>query len=127
MAALRLFGVHRTWEDWAGIVLGVLIGLSPWLAGQQDDPVVMWNAVLVGALVVALAALELGGLQRWEQAGEIACGLWLIVSPFTFGYADAGTLGYWHFILGAAIVLLAALELWQDLKLSDEQLVQHGQ
>jgi hypothetical protein len=29
----------------------------------------MWNAVLVGALVVALAALELGGPQRWEEAG----------------------------------------------------------
>jgi len=73
MAGIRLFNVHRTWEDWAGIVLGVLIGLSPWLAGQQDHQVVMWNAVLVGALVVALAALELGGLQRWEEAGEIAC------------------------------------------------------
>jgi O-antigen/teichoic acid export membrane protein len=127
MAAIRLFSVHRAWEDWVGIVLGVLVGLSPWLASQQDHQVVMWNAVLVGALVVALAALELGWLQRWEEAGEIACGLWLIVSPFIFGYAEAGALSYWHFVLGAAIVLLAVLELWQDWKLSDEQLVQHGQ
>jgi hypothetical protein len=26
------------------------------------------------ALVIALGALELTGLQRWEQGGEIACG-----------------------------------------------------
>jgi len=125
MAGIRL-NVHRTWEDWAGMVLGVLIGLSPWLAGQQDSQVVMWNAVIVGALVVALAALELVGVQRWEETGEIACGLWLIASPFVFGYAGAGALRYWHFALGVIVVLLAAVELWQDWKLSDKDLAKHG-
>lgn len=42
MVDMRLFNTHRTWEDWFGIVLGVLIGLSPWLAGQTDNQVVMW-------------------------------------------------------------------------------------
>ena len=55
------------------------------------------------ALVIALGALELTGLQRWEQGGEIACGLWLIVSPFIFGYAEADALRYWHFVLGALV------------------------
>ena len=36
MVDIRHFNTHRTWEDWFGIVLGVLIGLSPWLAGQTD-------------------------------------------------------------------------------------------
>ena len=125
MAGIRL-NVHRTWEDWAGMVLGVLIGLSPWLTGQQDNQVVMWNAVVVGALVLALAALELAGLQRWEEIGEIACGVWLIASPFVFGYAGAGTLRYWHFVLGVIVVLLAVVVLWQDWKLSDKDLAQHG-
>jgi O-antigen/teichoic acid export membrane protein len=106
-----IFNVHRTWEDWVSMVLGVLIGLSPWLAGQQGDQIV----------------LELAGLQRWEESGEIACGLWLIVSPFIFGYAEAGTLRYWHFVLGALVALLAMVELWQDWKLTDKELAQHGQ
>lgn len=122
-----IFKIHRTWEDWASIVLGVLIGLSPWLAGQQDDAAVNWNAVILGAVVIALAALELAGLQRWEEVGEIACGLWLVVSPFMFGYADAGVLRYWHFALGALVALLAVVELWQDWKLSEKELAQHGQ
>jgi hypothetical protein len=68
MAGIRLiFNVHRNWEDWVGMLLGVLIGLSPWLVGQQDNQIVMWNAVIVGALVIALSALELSGLQRWEE------------------------------------------------------------
>jgi SPW repeat len=124
MTGIRFLSIHRNWEDWLAMLIGVLIGLSPWLAGQQDNQAVMWNAVIVGALVIALAALELSSLQRWEEIGEIACGLWLVVSPFIFGYA--GALMYWHLILGAAVVLLASLELWQDWKLSEQELAQHG-
>ena len=126
MAGIRIFDVHRTWEDWIGILFGVVIGLSPLLAGQQGDQPVMWNAMLVGVLVVALAAVELVDLHRWEETGEIACGLWLIASPYIFGYAGAGMLQYWHFGLGAIVVLLAVMELWQDWTLSDKELARHG-
>ena len=127
MSGIRFFNIHRSWEDWVSMLLGVLIGFSPWLAGQQSDQAVMWNAVLVGALVLGLAQLEYVSLRRWEETGEIVLGLWLMASPFTFGYAEAGALRYWHFGLGAIVVLLAFLELWQDWKLSDKELAQHGQ
>jgi hypothetical protein len=126
MAGIRIFNVHRTWEDWVGIALGVLIVLSPWFAGQEDNQTIMLNAGLIGVLVLALAAVELVDLHRWEETGEIACGLWLIASPYIFGYAGAGLLQYWHFALGAVVVLLAVAELWQDWTLSDKELAQHG-
>jgi O-antigen/teichoic acid export membrane protein len=127
MSGIRFLNIHRSWEDWAGMLLGVLIGFSPWLAGEPHDPAVMWNAFLVGVLVLGLAQLEYVSLQRWEEIGEIACGLWLMASPFVFGYADDGALRYWHFILGVVVALIAALELWQDWKLSEKELAQHGQ
>ena len=127
MAGIRLFDVHRTWEDWLGMILGVLAALSPWLAGQQDSATVMWNAVIVGALVIMLAGLELVDLHRWEETLEAACGIWLAASPFIFGYAAAGTLRYWHFALGAIVTILALVELRQDWNLSDKELAEHGQ
>ena len=127
MLGIRFFNVHRPWEDWVSMLLGVLIGLSPWFADQQNNPVIAWNAALVGILVLALALLEHVSLQRWEEAGEIVLGLWLSVSPYSFGYAEAGTLRYWHFLFGAIVVVLAILELWQDWKLSEKELAQHGQ
>jgi len=127
MVRLRFLKVHRTWEDWFSMALAVLIGLSPWLATQQTNQWVMLNAVFVGALALVLAELELVALHRWQEAGEVACGLWLAASPFLFGYADAGELRFWHFALGAGVVLLAALELWQDWNLTDRDLAQHGQ
>jgi hypothetical protein len=127
MSGIRFLNIHRPWEDWVSMLIGVLVGISPWLADQRHDQTVMWNAVLVGALVLGLAQLEYVSLRRWEEIGELACGLWLIASPFTFGYAESGALRYWHFILGTIVVLIAAVELWQDWTLSDKELAQHGQ
>jgi hypothetical protein len=125
MTGVRFFGVHRTWEDWAGIIVGALIVASPWLTGQTGNNVAIWNAMIIGTLVLVLAALQLASLQLWEEVGEILCGLWLITSPFNFGYA--GALATWHFILGAVVILLAAIELWQDWNLSEDELARHGQ
>ena len=118
--------VHRPWEDWLAMILGVVIGLTPWIAGQVDNPTVVHNAVLAGSLVLALAAIEQLDLHRWEEVGEIACGLWLIASPFFFGYAERGALKDLHFALGSIVLLLAALEFWQDWNLTDAQLAYHG-
>jgi hypothetical protein len=65
-------------------------------------------------------------LRRWEEAPETACGLWLIVSKFIFGYLYAGGLRYLHFVLGIAVVLLAVLELPQDWRLTDAELARNS-
>jgi len=127
MAGIRLFNVHYGWEDCLSMALGALIVLTSWLVGQGGSQIVAVNAAIVGLLVLALGASEVFvDLRRWEESLEAACGLWLIASPFVFGYADAGTLRYWHFVVGFAVVLLAVLELRQDWELSDDELAHHS-
>ena len=126
MAGIRIFDVHRTWEDWIGIVIGVLIVISPWTANAVDSQFVVMNAVIVGMLVLSLAGMEIVVLRASEEWLELACGLWLTASPFVFGYAISGELRYWHFVLGALVVLLAVMELWQDWNLSDKERARHG-
>jgi hypothetical protein len=126
MAGIRLFNVHYVWEDCVSMGLGALIVLTSWLGNDVVNQTVAANATIVGILVLALGASEVVDLRRWEESLEAVCGLWLIASPFIFGYADAGTLRYWHFILGIAVVLLAALELRQDWKLSDAELAHNS-
>ena len=130
----RSLTTHRTWEDWCGMLLGVLIVLSPWFptpAGHEvvdaERSFVILNTFTVGILVFGLAQLEYVALQRWEEVAEIVAGLWLIASPYIFGYADAGLLRYWHTSLGGLVVLLAALQLWQDWDLNDQDMLKHGQ
>lgn len=126
MANTSFLKSHRTWEDYVGIALGVLIGVTPQIAGETTNPAVLLNAAAVGILVLVLASLELVYLRRSEETIELACGAWLVASPFVLGYAQAGQLRWWHFFLGALVMILALLELWQDWRLSGEDLAKHG-
>jgi hypothetical protein len=116
------------------MLFGVLIVLSPWFPTQSDHELVtgdrsyvLLNTITIGFLVFGLAQLEYIALQRWEQVAEIMLGLWLIASPYMFGYHADGLLRFWHSSLGGLVVLLAALQLWQDWDLSDQEMLQHGQ
>ena len=121
---------HRTWEDWCGMLLGVLIVVSPWfpiqeaaIAGQQ---VIILNTIAIGLVVFGLAQLEYVALQRWEEVTTILVGLWLIVSPYVLGYSGEGFLRLYHCSLGAVVVLLGVLQLWQDWEQSDQDMLKHG-
>lgn len=135
MSGTRFFETHRSWEDWFGMLLGLLIVLSPWMTGevnhglgQQSEPgLAILNTFLAGILMFGLAQMEYIALRRWEEAGEMAIGLWLIVSPYVFGYSTSGALRFWHAGLGGFAILLAALKLWQDWNLTDQELARHGQ
>jgi len=134
MSDFGLFQTHRTWEDWCGMLLGLLIALSPWFPTQQGHEaadagrsLVILNAVMVGIVVFGLAQLEYVSLQRWEEVAAIVAGLWLMLSPYFFGYHVDGLLRFWHSGLGALVVLLSALQLWQDWELSDRDMLKHGQ
>src|SRR5260221_4338569 len=99
----------------------MLIVASPWFPLQSSHEVMdsersimILNTFVVGMLVFGLAQLEYVALQRWEEVAEIALGLWLIASPLIFGYSGDDVLKIWHPSLGVIVVLLAALQLWQD-------------
>ena len=82
MSGFRFFKLHRPWEDWFGMLLGVLIVVSPWFPMQASHEAVdaersamILNTFVVGMLVFGLAQLEYVALQRWEEVGEIVLGL----------------------------------------------------
>ena len=134
MSDFSFFKTYRTWEDWLGMLLGVLIVLSPWFPTQTahemldaERSFIVLNTFTVGIIVFGLAQLEYVALQRWEEVAEILVGLWLIISPYILGYSDEGMLRIWHTSLGGLVVLLAALQLWQDWDLSEQDLAKHGQ
>jgi hypothetical protein len=134
MSDFRFFRTHRSWEDWLGMLLGVLIVVSPWFSMQgnhevmdSERSIMILNTFVVGMLVFGLAQLEYVALQRWEEVAEIVLGLWLIASPLMFGYAGDDFLRAWHAMLGGIVVLLGALQLWQDWRLSDQELADRPQ
>jgi hypothetical protein len=133
MSGFGFFSKHRTWEDWFGMLLGVLIVVSPWFPFSNHEVMdaerstMILNTFVVGMLVFGLGQLEYVALQRWEEVGEIALGLWLIASPLILGYSGDEALRMWHITLGAIVAALGALQLWQDWRLSEQELAKHPQ
>jgi hypothetical protein len=131
---LGFLKLHRAWEDWCGMLLGLLVALTPWFPTQEGHEVaeagrsvVILNTVMIGIIVFGLAQLEYVSLQRWEQVAGIIAGVWLILSPYVLGYHADGLLRFYHSTLGAAVVALSTLQLWQDWELSDQEMLKHGQ
>ncbi|WP_378946256.1 hypothetical protein [Mesorhizobium sp. ANAO-SY3R2] len=103
---------HRRWEDIASMILGAMIIVSPLWFRQTDMTTMMATTAVIGAAIVVLSGLEQIFLRRWEEILSLFCGIWMMVQPFVFAYG--APLRSWHIGLGAAVALLAILELWQD-------------
>lgn len=106
---------HRRWEDILSMVLGLVIMVSPMFRFFGDaggNRTVIGITALVGAAIIVLSGLEQLSLRRWEEFLVFIAGIWMVISPFVLNYA--GTLRTWHIVLGAAVALLALLEIWQD-------------
>lgn len=115
MPNLDFIKKHRSWEDWLAMSLGAAIWATSKTAGGISEWI-YWNTTLIGLTILILATMIYESHARNRELAEAACGAWLTVSPFVFGYAASGNLRFWHFGLGALVTLLALLELVQDWK-----------
>jgi hypothetical protein len=116
--------VHDTWQEAVGIALGLIASLSPFLAGETN-PMILNATTAAGALVLVLSAVKLLSLNRYEEFAILLCGLWLCAGPTVLGYAGT-PLGLMHWLAGPVIVAMSVLEIWQDWRLTDDELERHG-
>ena len=59
--AIWAIAVFAEWQDWLNGILGVWLIIAPWVLGFGGLAAAAWNHVIVGLLVLVLAAWEL-----WE-------------------------------------------------------------
>jgi hypothetical protein len=91
------------------VVLGVWLVVAPFvLVYGEAAPV--WNDVIVGVLVAALAYARYRSPGRaaisWTNA---ALGLWLVIAPWALDYTDL-TRAMWNdIVVGIGIITLAAI------------------
>ena len=113
MQLLLYMGVLRMFRQWSArfkfsllAVLFVVVGLSwPSLAKAQ-------NATITGLVIAILAIAALAAFAVWEEWLNLIVGLWTLVSPWVLGFQGSGAATKVHVVIGAAVAILAALELW---------------
>ena len=111
-------GCHAEWLQWtnaklcdvANLILGAILLVSPWMFGF-DAGTVSQNAYITGIAIAILAIAALAAFAVWEEWLNLVVGLWALVSPWVLGFQGTTAMTV-HVIIGAAVAILAAIELW---------------
>jgi hypothetical protein len=108
-------GVMENWTnakycDVANLILGAFLFLSPWIFGLGGTAAE--NANIAGIVIAALAIAALAAFAVWEEWLNLVVGLWTLVSPWVLGFHAETKAMTISVIVGAAVAILAAVELW---------------
>ena len=95
------------WQDWGVVLFGLWVAVSPWILGPAQDEVT-WNFVIVGLVLITLAASEIAAFQRWKEWLMAALGTWLLLSPRLLSFLKEQSLTWNAAVCGLAVVALAA-------------------
>jgi hypothetical protein len=104
----------KHWQDPVNLVLGLWMIVSPWVLGYQAASAAQSNAVTVGGVIAILATLELFNVTAWEEWGNFALGIWLVISPWVLGFGTITAAMANAVIIGVAVAVLAIWALGTD-------------
>lgn len=99
------------WQDWSNLVLALWLFASSWLLGYSQAPIAAWNAYAVATVVAVFSIAAMVKFAQWEEWINAAVGLWLIASPWLFGYTDMAGATWSHVITGVLIIGFSGWEL----------------
>jgi hypothetical protein len=95
-------------------LVGVLLLAAPWLFGFADGGPAQWVAIVVGAVIIVYSLLkdyELGlatAIPLPVHLGlDVVAGIFLTMSPWLFGFADA--IAWPHVLFGLIAIVVATL------------------
>jgi SPW repeat len=106
----------KHWQDPVNAILGACLALSPWTwaLGYVDHQIATFNAVIVGAALIAVALGAMLFPKAWEEWTEAILGLWMIASPWVLGFAQRREAMLVTVAVGVAVMLLALWTLATD-------------
>ena len=97
--------------DWVNLVLAVALVISPWVLAFPAGAAT-YNAVIAGLVIGLVAIGAIVAFAQWEEWVNLIVGIWVVIAPFVLGFAAATTAMWAHVVIGLAVAILAAVELW---------------
>ena len=101
----------RTVANLACAAAGLLLAISPWLAGFTSEAVASSNAVLCGLLMISFTAATILQVRDWRSWMNLVPGVWVLLSPWILGFATHMAAGAIHFLIGLIVSIVSWLEL----------------
>ena len=104
----------KHWQDPVNAVIAVFLILSPWMLGYAGEMAALINAVLAGAVLLAVTLGAMLMPRAWEEWYEALVGLWLLASPWIVGFAAHMHARNAALIAGIVVLVLALWTLADD-------------
>lgn len=104
----------KHWQDPVNALIAVFLILSPWALGYAGQMPALVNALLAGALLLAVALGAMFMPRAWEEWSEAVIGLWLLASPWILGFAAYADARNAALVGGIAVLVLALWTLAAD-------------
>lgn len=96
--------LEKRWQDWANVVFGVWLIVSPFVLGYADSgTLAAAHSYAIGIAVVIFALAAIYRYYRWEEGINLALGLWLIAAPFVLNFSHVEPAVWNHVIMGILI------------------------
>lgn len=107
--------VARRWQDWANLILGAWVFVSPWILDYGSSTTAALNAYVMGGGIVVFAMIAAYMPKAWEEIINMLLGVWLVVSPFVLGFSAMTVIALHTVVVG---ILATAFAIWA---MSNEQ------
>ena len=101
---------------WVTGVLGLALGLSPFVLGFADHDIALWTSIVLGVIAVAISIIGLISTamdKRWMYWVTALAGLAAFIAPFVFGYSDHAEPLWTGLLLGAGLAVLDGIYAFQ--------------
>jgi hypothetical protein len=104
----------KRWQDWATVVVGVLLFIAPFAFGAAGSAAA-WTAY-IGGILLAVAGLwsVSSPTIRYTDWAEVVLGVLLILAPFVVGFAAMTAIAWSVWIAGILAVVLGGWVLLSD-------------
>lgn len=96
--------LERRWQDWANVVLGIWLIVSPFVLGYAETGTLAApHSYAIGIAVAVFALAALYRFYRWEEGVNLVLGLWLVAAPFVLNFSNVEPALWNHVVVGILI------------------------
>lgn len=96
------------WQNWANVILGIILFISPWYTLTWEYGNSSWNAWIIGAAIVIVALVALSEAVRPVASWlNVILAIWLFISPWVLDFAYRSGMAWTAWIIGVLVFILA--------------------
>lgn len=105
----------KRWQDWATVVVGVLLFIAPFAFGATGVSSVAYTAYAGGILLAVAGLWSLASPQaQFPEWAEVVIGVLLFIAPWVLGFSAVTAMAWSAWIAGILAVVLSGSVLYAD-------------